>query len=201
MPAPAASDGGAGDELRGAGPDPSIVLPSQQRLYDELAGLGGAQASFAYAPAFAESPWSANVLEQRRDQNRFWQASDWLAKELIAHLPDEVTHQLPRPAPYPPNATTDLPGTIASFVTAASKSTLPSAERAAGPWRRSRKSASRPAPAVVQRARAKPTGPPAMIDCCVSSVLAQQSPISSCASATTPRVIRPCSGAWRNTRC
>ena len=168
------SDGGAGDELRGAGPDPSIVLPSQQRLYDELAGLGGAQASFAYAPAFAESPWSANVLEQRRDQNRFWQASDWLAKELIAHLPDEVTHQLPRPAPYPPNATTDLPRYHRFLRDRGEQVTLPSAERAAGPWRRSRKSASRPAPPLFSVLVPTYRTPQPMIDCCVSSVLAQQ---------------------------
>ncbi len=155
-------------------PEDSIVLPSQQRLYEELAALGGAQALFGYTPVFSESAWSANVLEQRRDQNRFWQAADWLAKELLAHLPGAATTEPPRQVPYPPNATTDLPGYHRFLRDRGEPITVPVPGRAPAPGRRGRKSAGKPGAPLFSVILPTYRTPLPMLDCCMSSVLAQQ---------------------------
>ncbi len=157
--APKRPSGATPGEAAG-GRDDSIVLPSQQRLHDELAALSGSHTSFAYTPSVGESPWSANVLEQRRDQNRFWRASDWLAKELIRATPRRGRPEGVRQAGYPPNATTDLPGYHRFLRERGESITLPGASLVTVPARRGRRSPAPDEAAALQRRRAGKRGFP-----------------------------------------
>jgi len=101
----------------------ALVLGSQQGLYEELRGLCGAHDVFDPNLATAESPWTAILLDQRRDALRMWHAVDWLGEELAAKLLAEpapafderggagrtrTTSEPPSSPPYPLNATEDL---------------------------------------------------------------------------------------------
>ncbi|MGD0595703.1 MAG: glycosyltransferase [Acidimicrobiales bacterium] len=108
------------DEQAVVGPEASehpdvaaVVLGQQQSLYEELLELRGPHTSFDHELTTPESPWTAYLLEQRRDSRRVWQSVDWLTEALAngLRLPVEgitvSTPEAPSRSPYPPNATED----------------------------------------------------------------------------------------------
>jgi O-antigen biosynthesis protein len=104
-------------------PSHAFVLETQQQLYEELLGLCGAHDAFEHHLATAESPWTAHLLDQRRDASRLWRAADWLADELASNLVANpvpafdgigqtgratATEEPPSTPSYPLNAAEDL---------------------------------------------------------------------------------------------
>ena len=95
-----------------AEPSDAFVLESQHALYAELLSLRGPHPAFDHELTTAESPWTAYLLDQRRDANRMWRAVDWLGAELATTLevapgPAGTIDGAPATIPYPLNAAED----------------------------------------------------------------------------------------------
>ena len=121
----------------------TIVLESQQLLYEELVALLGPHKSFEHQLVTPESPWTSYLLDQRRDSRRVWQSVEWLTEALAIGLrsPKEAAGTVGTPTtpnhPYPPNATEDREGYTA--------------------WLKKRGEASRTSRATASEVRAAPT--------------------------------------------